>query len=196
MLQAQDLGRGHQPAALHLLGETAQLLKIPGHLARADGRPATFLDDKQDIGSVCSGGRYDNLAKLFTKQELPGVGASLGLDRLLAAMEEMKLLPTASTPAPVLIVQFDAAKLGAYQAQARTLRAGGIGVEVYPEAKKIGPQLQYAEKRGFKVALIAGPAEFEQGVWKVKNLATRTESPVPQSEVLGAVRAACGVETR
>jgi histidyl-tRNA synthetase len=153
----------------------------------------TFLDDKQDIGSVCSGGRYDNLAKLFTKQELPGVGASLGLDRLLAAMEEMKLLPTASTPAPVLIVQFDAAKLGAYQALARTLRGQGIGVEVFPEAKKIGPQLQYAEKRGFQVALIAGPAEFEEGVWKVKNLATRTEATVPQSEVIGAVRAACGL---
>ena len=68
----------------------------------------TFLSDKPDIGSVCSGGRYDNLAGLYTKQELPGVGASLGLDRLLAAMEEMNLLPKVGTPAPVLIVQFAA----------------------------------------------------------------------------------------
>src|SRR6476659_6913862 len=69
----------------------------------------TFLIDLPAIGSVCSGGRYDNLAGLYTKQQLPGVGASLGLDRLLAAMEQLKLLPTASTPAPVLVVLFDAA---------------------------------------------------------------------------------------
>src|SRR5262249_26841764 len=92
----------------------------------------TFLTDKLHIGSVCSGGRYDNLAGLYTKQQLPGVGASLGLDRLLAAMEEMNLLPKVSTPAPVLIVQFSAEHLGDYQKMARVLRAEGVGVEVYP----------------------------------------------------------------
>jgi histidyl-tRNA synthetase len=148
----------------------------------------TFLDDLPTIGSVCSGGRYDNLAGIFTKQELPGVGASLGLDRLLAAMEELKLLPTAATPAPVLVVLFDAAKLGAYQAIARTLRAAGIGVEVFSEAKKIGQQLQYAEKRGFKLALIAGSTEFAEGVWKVKILSSRSESSVPQAELVETVR--------
>jgi histidyl-tRNA synthetase len=149
----------------------------------------TFLNDLPAIGSVCSGGRYDNLAKLFTKQELPGVGASLGLDRLLAAMEELQLLPTSATPAPVLVVQFDATQLGAYQAMARALRAEGIGVEVFPDAKKVGQQLQYAEKRGFRVALIAGSKEFEQGVWNVKNLTTREETKaVPQAEVVALVR--------
>jgi len=148
----------------------------------------TFLDDLPGIGSVCSGGRYDNLARLFTKQELPGVGASLGLDRLLAAMEELKLLPAAATPAAVFVVQFDTSRLGAYQAMARSLRAAGIGVEVFPEGRKIGQQLQYAEKRGFKAALIAGSTEFEQGVWKVKNLATRTESIVRQDQVEPTIR--------
>jgi histidyl-tRNA synthetase len=148
----------------------------------------TFLDDLPAIGSVCSGGRYDNLAKLFTKQELPGVGASLGLDRLLAAMEELKLLPTAATPAPVLMVQFDATRLGEYQAMARLLRTQGVGVEVFPDAKKVGQQLKYAEKRGFRVALIAGSKEFDQGVWNVKNLATRSEETVAQPEVVAFVR--------
>jgi histidyl-tRNA synthetase len=148
----------------------------------------TFLDEKVDIGSVCSGGRYDNLARLFTKQELPGVGASLGLDRLLAAMEEMKLLPPSSTPAPVFIVQFDAKRLGAYQAVANLLRHAGIGVEVFPDAKKIGQQLQFAEKRGFRIALIAGDNEFAQGVWKVKELASRTESIVPRDELVAFVQ--------
>ncbi|MHB1421685.1 MAG: histidine--tRNA ligase [Gemmataceae bacterium] len=148
----------------------------------------TFLTDKPDIGSVCSGGRYDNLASLYTKQVLPGVGASLGLDRLLAALEEMKLLPKVGTPAPVLIVQFAAEHLGAYQRMARHLRGEEIGVEVYPEAKKVGPQLKYAESRGFRVALIAGPDEFAQGMWQVKDLGRREQINVPATEVVAAVR--------
>lgn len=149
----------------------------------------TFLTDLPGIGSVCSGGRYDNLASLYTKQVLPGVGASLGLDRLIAAMEELKhpLLTGQSTPAEVLVVQFDAARLGDYQRIARKLREADIAVEVYPDAKKVGQQLAYAEKRGFKLALIAGSAEFEQGVWKVKDLAKREETAVPEAELVGRI---------
>jgi histidyl-tRNA synthetase len=152
------------------------------------------LLDKRDFGSVCSGGRYDNLAELYTKQKLPGVGASLGLDRLLAAMDELKLLPKVATPAPVFVVQFDAERLGDYQRMARSLRAAGIGVEVYPEAKKVGQQLSYAESRGFRVALIAGADEFAKGVWLMKDLtAARVEGnrgvEVPDAGVADAVRA-------
>jgi histidyl-tRNA synthetase len=150
----------------------------------------TFLLDMPRIGSVCSGGRYDNLAGLYTKQELPGVGASLGLDRLLAAMEELNLLPKTATPAPVLMVQFDAAHLGDYQRMARTLRSAGIGVEVYPEAKKIGQQLKYAESRGFRAALIAGSDDFAKGTWNIKDLAAREEKKeVPEAAVAETVRA-------
>jgi len=150
----------------------------------------TFLTDLPGIGSVCSGGRYDNLASKYTKQVLPGVGASLGLDRLIAAMEELKhpLLTGQSTPAEVLVVQFDAGHLGDYQRVARMLRAAGIAVEVYPDAKKVGQQLAYAEKRGFKLALIAGELEFAQGVWKVKDLAKREEKTVTESELAAVLR--------
>jgi histidyl-tRNA synthetase len=148
----------------------------------------TILGDLPDIGSVCSGGRYDNLAALYTKQALPGVGASLGLDRLLAALDALKLLPKTATSAPVLIVQFSADHLGDYQRQARSLRAQGVGVEVYPDARKVGQQLQYAEKRGFRVALIAGPDEFAQGTWKVKDLTRREEVTAPAAEVAATVR--------
>jgi len=148
----------------------------------------TFLGDLPGIGSVCSGGRYDNLAALYTRQALPGVGASLGLDRLLAALEELNLLPRTSTPAPVLVVQFSADRLGDYASMARSLRAADIGAEVYPEARKIGQQLQYAEKRGFRVALIAGPDEFARGLWKVKDLARREERTVAAGEVVAGIR--------
>ena len=154
----------------------------------------TFLTDLPGIGSVCSGGRYDNLASKYTKQVLPGVGASLGLDRLVAAMEELKhpFLNGQTTAAQVLVVQFDAARLVDYQRIARTLRAVGVNVEVYPDAKKVGQQLAYAEKRGFKVAVIAGPEEFAQGVWKVKDLAKREEATVPESELIGRVKSFVG----
>ena len=149
----------------------------------------TFLTDLPAIGSICSGGRYDDLAGLFTRQKLPGVGASLGLDRLLAAMEKLELLPRTSTPAPVLIVQFVADRLGDYQKMARSLRAEGMGVEVFPEAKKVGKQLKYADRRGFRVALIAGSNEFAEGVWNVKDLAAGAQQEkIPTAEVAGVIR--------
>lgn len=152
----------------------------------------TFLTDLPSIGSICSGGRYDNLACRYTKRELPGVGASLGLDRLLDAMDELKVLEKTITTAPVLVVQFAAERLGDYQRMARSLRAEGIGVEVFPEAKKIGKQLEYAEQRGFRAALIAGPDEFAQGVWKIKDLARREETTMPAAEVAVRLRGLLG----
>lgn len=148
----------------------------------------TLLDDKPDIGSICSGGRYDDLAGLYTKQALPGVGASLGLDRLLAAMEELKMLGETSTPAPVLIFHFTANKLGEYQKMARMLRSQGINTEVFADAKKLGQQFQYAERRGFRVGLIAGPDEFANDTWNVRDLLSREETPVGTNQVAEKIR--------
>lgn len=138
----------------------------------------TFLDDLPTIGSICSGGRYDNLAGLFTKQELPGVGASLGLDRLLAAMEELKLVGKVRTPAPVFIPFFDAKRLADYLQIAAELRAKGIGVEVFPDTKKLGPQLKYADSRGHALAIIAGESEFAARSVQLKNLKTTSSQTV------------------
>lgn len=153
----------------------------------------TFLDALPGIGSVCSGGRYDNLAELYTKQELPGIGASLGLDRLLAAMEELQMIEKVQTPAPVFIPFFDEDRLHDYLRLAATLRAAGIGVEIYPEPKKLGQQLKYADRRGFRVALIAGRNEFESGTCQVKDLAAATQQDVPLTSdgaaLVAAVRA-------
>lgn len=150
----------------------------------------TFLLDLPAIGSVCSGGRYDNLASLYTKQILPGVGGSLGVDRLLAAMEELKhpWMTAGTSPAQVLILQFDADLLGVYQKIARDLRAAGIATEVYPDAKKLGPQFQYAEKRGYKVGVIAGGNEVAAGTVNVKNLANAEQVTIPMSELVSTVR--------
>jgi histidyl-tRNA synthetase len=148
----------------------------------------TFLGKLPGIGSVCSGGRYDNLAGLYTNQQLPGIGASLGLDRLLAAMEELGMLPKVSTSAEVFIPWFDAERLHDYLALAAQLRAAGLGVEVYPEPKKLGQQLKYADRRGFRVAVIAGERELAAGTCQIKNLATAQSEEVALAEAVAAVR--------
>lgn len=147
----------------------------------------TLLDDLPGIGSVCSGGRYDNLAELFTSQQLPGVGASLGLDRMLAAMEELGMTQSASTPAPVLMTMFDESHRSDYMALARTLRAAGIGVEVFPEAKAIGKQMKYANRKGFQVAVIAGADEFASGTWQIKGLQDSSQQQVATNDVADAI---------
>jgi histidyl-tRNA synthetase len=148
----------------------------------------TFLDQLPGIGSVCSGGRYDNLASLYTSQELPGIGASLGLDRLLAAMEELGMIPKVSTPAEVFVVYFVAERLNDYLRLAARLRAAGFGVELYPEAKRLGHQLKYADRRGFKVAVIAGEDELAAGNCQIKSLASGESVTVPLAgDLAGAI---------
>jgi histidyl-tRNA synthetase len=133
----------------------------------------SFLDDLPTLGSICSGGRYDNLAGLYTKQSLPGVGASLGIDRLLAGLEELGKLSAVETPADVLLVFFDEAHLADYLRIAAALRAAGVAVELFPEPKRVGQQLKHAAKKGFPAALIIGSDEFAAGTAQLKNLAAQ-----------------------
>jgi histidyl-tRNA synthetase len=148
----------------------------------------TFLDDDPSIGSICSGGRYDNLAGLFTHQKLPGVGASLGLDRLLAALENMGRVPADSTPASVLVVYFDAQRLGDYLRIGRVLRSAGIATEVFPEARGVGKQLKYADRKGFRLALVAGDNEFQSGEWQVKDLRSESRTTVAEAKLVEYIR--------
>jgi len=194
-----ELGR-EGASRLRTLFETASAAGLPAERLALDVSIArgldyytgtiyeTFLSDLPGIGSICSGGRYDNLAGLFTKEKLPGVGASLGLDRLLAAMEELGMMSAAATPAEVLIAYFDAGRLADYHRLARELRWQGFGVEVYPEAVKLGKQLNYADRKGHRVALIAGSQEFAQGTWQVKDLRSGTATTVPATEVAHAIQ--------
>ncbi len=130
----------------------------------------TILKDLPSIGSVCSGGRYDNLAGLYTKQHLPGIGASLGLDRLIAALEQLNKLQRVKTPAQVFVPYFDATRLNDYIQLCQIVRRAGFNVEFYPDPKKLGVQLKYADDRGFALALIAGSEELDAGTCQVKNL--------------------------
>jgi histidyl-tRNA synthetase len=143
----------------------------------------TLLDDLPGIGSVCSGGRYDNLADLFSAQALPGVGASLGLDRMLAALEELGMTRQARTPAQVLITMMDDNHVQDYLQLGRLLRQQGVSVEVYPEVRNFGKQMKYADRRGFEFCVIAGSDEFETGQWQIRNMKNGEQTAVAQAEI-------------
>jgi histidyl-tRNA synthetase len=142
----------------------------------------TILDDDPGVGSICSGGRYDNLAELYTNQQLPGIGASLGLDRLLDSMQKLGMLSANQTPAQVFIPYFDPARLADYFRLASDLRVAGLRVEVYPEPAKLGKQLQYADRKGFRVAVIAGEREFAADQCQVKDLSSGDSTTVPLAD--------------
>jgi histidyl-tRNA synthetase len=149
----------------------------------------TTLTDHPELGSICSGGRYDDLASYFTDTKLPGVGISIGLTRLFSKLKELGFPRRAiRSPAEVLITTMDMRYLDQYLSIARELREAGINTETYLEAAKLGNQLAYAEKKGFHIALIAGENEFERNVVQVKNLMTRTAENCSRAEVLSAVR--------
>lgn len=145
----------------------------------------TFVTSLPGLGSVCSGGRYDDLASLYTKEELPGIGASLGLDRLLAGMEELGLLGDTRSVAPVFVPFFAEGRGTDYIALVQELRAAGIGCELYPEPKKLGAQLKYADRRGFRFAVIAGEDEWNEGRRQLKDLSSGESEELAAEALVG-----------
>ena len=135
----------------------------------------TTVPGWERFGSVASGGRYDNLASLYTSRRLPGVGASIGLDRLLALLEEAGLLTGSTTTAPILVAQFPGTDPELLFRIAARLRAVGIGAELYPEVIPIGKQMGYGSMRGHRFGLIVGPDEAVRGQFNLRNLQTRQE---------------------
>jgi histidyl-tRNA synthetase len=117
----------------------------------------TFLTDIPGIGSVCSGGRYNDLASLYTKEKLPGVGSSIGLDRLLAALEELGQKPGEGSQPRALIFCGEEADFAAYHKAARALREAGVDAEVYPEPRKQAHQFAFAEKKGVPFGIFLKP---------------------------------------
>ena len=148
----------------------------------------TTLVQYPELGSICSGGRYDDLASYFTDTRLPGVGISIGLTRLFSKLKEAGLLqPLETTPAQVLVTTMDPRYLDRYLGVAQALRAAGVNTEVYLEQARLGNQLTYADRKGFRLAIIAGENEFGRDVVQIKNLTTKTPRDVPVSDIVSAV---------
>ncbi|MCI6664229.1 MAG: histidine--tRNA ligase [Spirochaetia bacterium] len=135
----------------------------------------TFLNQLPSIGSVCSGGRYDNLAGLYMKDKVPGVGSSIGLDRLIAGLEQLGKLEHKKSHLSVEIFCLDEKLSIAYQTVANKLRSAGISCEVFPDPKKITAQYTMAEKKGIPFGMLIKGEDVEKGVVTLKNLQTREQ---------------------
>lgn len=135
----------------------------------------TFLNDLPSIGSVCSGGRYDNLAGLYMKEKISGVGSSIGLDRLIAGLEQLGIISKKGSFVDLEIFCMDSSLAVEYQGLAQKLRNAGISCEVFPDAKKIGQQYNVTDKKGIKWGILMNEENAKQGVFVLKNLETREQ---------------------
>jgi histidyl-tRNA synthetase len=155
----------------------------------------TFLNELPDIGSICSGGRYDNLAGLYSKDSssISGVGSSIGLDRLIAALESLGKLPNTNN-CPVAIACVNIEKSGQYQALAQKFRQAGIPCEVFTDPclpsqdseKQIVKQFVLAEKKGMRYVLIAGENPLSDNV-TLRDLSARKNSEMSIEEAIGKI---------
>jgi histidyl-tRNA synthetase len=148
----------------------------------------TTLNDHPQIGSICSGGRYENLAGQYTKSHLPGVGISIGLTRLYWQLRDAGLIGTARSTVDVLVTQMDAAQLPAYLAVAGELRAAGIATEVVLEGGKLGKQFKYADRAGIRFVIVLGEDELAKGVVTVKDLRREDQFEVARGELIKTLR--------
>ena len=150
----------------------------------------TTLLDHPEIGSVCSGGRYDDLAGYYTDRVLPGVGISIGLTRLFYVLDEQGLLNPAvsGAPADALVLPMTP-EPGAAIALAEQLRSAGIRVQLYGEQKKFKQKMSYADKLGVTYAVLLGEDEIAAGKCSVKNMHTGEQVTLTPEEAIAHIRA-------
>ena len=148
----------------------------------------TTLDAHPEIGSICSGGRYDDLAGHYTKSKLPGVGISIGLTRLFWQLREAGLVATADSSVDVLVTLLEDAGLDHALALSQRLRAGGLNVETQMEPRKLAKQLQYADRAGIRFVAIRGGDEAAKGVVAVKDLRRGEQFEVAEDDIARTLR--------
>jgi histidyl-tRNA synthetase len=148
----------------------------------------TTLDDHPQIGSICSGGRYENLAGQYTKSHLPGVGISIGLTRLFWQLRDAGLVGVAQSTVDVLVTQMDAAQMPVYLTVAAELRQAGIATEVVLEGSKLGKQFKYADRAGIRFVLVLGEDEIAKGVVTVKDLRREDQFEVARDALVKTLR--------
>ena len=150
----------------------------------------TTLLDHPEIGSVCSGGRYDNLAEYYTTKQLPGVGISIGLTRLFYVLGEQGMLnpevPTAPADALILPMTED---LSAAVALATAIRGEGLRAQLYTEPKKFKAKMNYADKLGVPFVLFLGDDEIRDGIVSVKNMKSGEQVKVAPTEAIELISA-------
>ena len=148
----------------------------------------TLLNDHPGLGSICSGGRYDDLASLYTSTRLPGVGISIGLTRLFAQLHQIGVIKASESTVAVLVTLLDEDGLGPNLKLATALREAGINTEAVLEPARLGGQLRYADRNGIRLALICGENERSAGSVLIRDLAAKQQEEFLSTDVVQAVR--------
>lgn len=149
----------------------------------------TILKNHPSIGSVCSGGRYDNLAQNYTTRKLPGVGISIGLSRLFYKLREENLIDAGdkSTPTQLLIIPMKDT-MGDSLDIATKIREKGIPVEIYLNETKMAKKFGYADKLGIPYAMVIGEEELKEGFFKLKNMKTGEQESLKLDEIIEKIK--------
>jgi histidyl-tRNA synthetase len=149
----------------------------------------TFITSHKEVGSVCSGGRYDNLAEYYTDKKLPGVGISIGLTRLFFVLDDVGLLnrDLNTSPCDVLIIPLTDDFAPAV-AHATAFRAAGIRTQLYTEDKKFKAKLSYADKIGVPFVALLGEDEIAQEKITVKDMRTGEQTTASAAMLLAGIR--------
>ena len=150
----------------------------------------TTMTDYPEIGSVCSGGRYDNLAEYYTDKKLPGVGISIGLTRLFYVLGEQGLLNEAmvTSPADVLVIPMTE-DLSFPISAATTLREAGVRTQIYTEKKKVKQKISYADKLGIPYVIFLGEDEINAGVVACKDMKTGEQTKLEPAATIYRIKA-------
>jgi len=145
----------------------------------------TILNDYPEVGSICSGGRFDNLAEYYTDKKLPGVGISIGLTRLFYKLKEAGLIKSGrATLSEVLIIQMDEKFISESLAVATQLRKSGINAEIYFDSEKIGKQFKYASRLKIPFVIIIGETEVKENKVSLKTMSTGEQKMMFLEEVI------------
>ena len=144
----------------------------------------TFIDALPNFGSVSSGGRYNGLVSRFSKQEVPGIGGSIGVDRLLAALEELGVKSESSREGVFIAIATEEARSYGFK-MAKILRDAGIKADLALKKGKLGQQFKYADRRNFKTVITLGDDELANQCFSMKELETGTEDKlIPMAQLL------------
>ena len=148
----------------------------------------TTLNEHPEIGSICSGGRYENLASHYTKSKLPGVGISIGATRLFWQLREAGIIGAGCSTVQALVAQMDEAELPRYLALAAELREAGINTEAVIEPGKLARQFKYADRTGIRFVIVLGPDEIAKNVVTVKDLKKQEQYEIPRAALAQTLR--------
>lgn len=169
-------------------GIPEQYIKFNPSLARGldyyTGIVYEVKSEEVDLGSLCGGGRYDNLCDLFCKEKFSGVGVAFGFERIMIALEELKKLSDVGLNTRVLVTLFSGAKSSDVLSLYNTLLGAGINSEVYLQPDSLSKQFKYADKKGIPFVVIQGPEEIEQDAVTIKMMKNGKQKTLPRNQLI------------